>query len=263
MKHFAKKENLVAVLGGVHTPVALKELPIIHKNNIIYLVPWAAGTPIVDNGFKPNYVFRLSVRDEHAGHVLIKHAKDRGLQKVGLLLERTGWGRSNEKSMSEAAKKLNASITGVEWFNWRQQDMSAQIDSLINSGAEAILLVSNVPEGAIIAKNMHERDTSKQVPILSHWGIASGAFVNKAGLDKINNIDLSVLQTYSFLAPQKPEMMKKVLSAYQQRFDKNVSEENMPAAVGVAHAYDLVHLLAIAIKPVSYTHLTLPTTPYV
>jgi len=253
MKYFSKKENLVAVLGGVHTPVALKELPIIHENNIIYLGPWAAGTPIVDNGFTPNYVFRLSVRDEHAGHVLINHAKERGLKKVGLLLERTGWGRSNEKSMSRAAKDFNTDISGVEWFNWRQKDMSAQIDNLINSGAEAILLVSNVPEGAIIVKNMYQRANKKQVPILSHWGIASGAFVKKAGLKQINSIDLSVLQTYSFLSPKKPNKMKKILREYQQAFDSTVSKENIPAAVGVAHAYDLVHLLAIAIKKANST----------
>lgn len=57
---FAAQKDLVAVVGGVHTPVALAELPSIHSNQLIYLGSWAAGTPIVDNGYDPNYVFRVS-----------------------------------------------------------------------------------------------------------------------------------------------------------------------------------------------------------
>jgi len=40
IKAFSQQEGLVAVLGGVHTPVAMKELPVIHENQMIYLDPW-------------------------------------------------------------------------------------------------------------------------------------------------------------------------------------------------------------------------------
>jgi branched-chain amino acid transport system substrate-binding protein len=43
-------KNLVAVVGGLHTPVALAELNKIHEHGIIYLDPWAACTHIVENG---------------------------------------------------------------------------------------------------------------------------------------------------------------------------------------------------------------------
>ena len=110
---FSKEPNLIAVLGGVHTPVALAELKVIHDKKIIYLDPWAAGTSIVENGFDPNYVFRVSVRDEHAGSVLMAAAKNKGATQVGLLLERTGWGRSNEQSMTKAALDLGIEIIAM------------------------------------------------------------------------------------------------------------------------------------------------------
>ena len=53
---FAETENLVAVMGGLHTPVALYELKLIHQHKLIYLGPWAAGTPVVENGYNPNFV---------------------------------------------------------------------------------------------------------------------------------------------------------------------------------------------------------------
>ena len=64
---------LVAVMGGLHSPVALSELKVIHENRIIYLDPWAAATKIVKNDFHPNYVFRVSVNDEEAGPFLVNH----------------------------------------------------------------------------------------------------------------------------------------------------------------------------------------------
>lgn len=71
----------MAIIGGVHTPVALEQLPKIHELKIPYLGAWAAGTPIVDNGYNPNYVFRLSVRDAYAAPFFIQEAEKRGYKK--------------------------------------------------------------------------------------------------------------------------------------------------------------------------------------
>ena len=147
---YAKHENLLAILGGVHTPVALKELPEIHKYNLIYLDPWAAGTAIVDNNFKPNYVFRVSVRDKEAGKVFINYAKQIGVSKIGLLLEQTAWGRSNEKSITEFSSKSGVEILGTQWFNWGQKSFEQEISDLKKLGIDSIILVANTPEGAEI-----------------------------------------------------------------------------------------------------------------
>jgi branched-chain amino acid transport system substrate-binding protein len=248
IKYFGKQDNVVAVLGGVHTPVALQELPFIHENKLIYLDPWAAGTPIVDNGFEPNYVFRISVRDEQAGSVLLTHAKNNGYKKVGLLLEKTGWGRSNDASMTAAASTLELEIVERVWFHWGVKSLEKEINELINLGAETIVLVANAPEGAVAANTILSLDKDKRVPIISHWGIASGAFVEKVGIANLNALDISVLQTYHFAQPFNPLLNTKVLEQYKTTFDSEINANNVPGAVGTAHAYDLVHLLAIAIK---------------
>jgi branched-chain amino acid transport system substrate-binding protein len=253
IKAFSTMPDLVAVLGGVHTPVALKELPIIHENEIIYLDPWAAGTPIVKNGYQPNYVFRISVRDEQAGKVLIKQAKKLGASKVGLLLENTGWGRSNEKSMTSAASENGVGIAAIEWVNWGQKDMTKEISSLTSQGAEAIMLVANAPEGVVAAKSLLKLEHAKELPIISHWGIASGTFVELVGLDDLAKLNLFVLQTYSFDKPTNPDLNKQILKTYQEMFDSSVTAASIPGAVGTAHAYDLIHILAKAIKQANST----------
>lgn len=254
IENLLEDKNLVAVLGGVHTPVALNEIDLVHKNKLIYLGPWAAGTPLVDNGYQPNYVFRLSVRDADAGTVLVRHAKARGFKRVGLLLERTGWGKSNNKSLMLAAKKEGLSIAQVEWFNWGTDDLSRQIAKFKASNVEAVIFVGNAPEGAVFAKNIAALNPQDRLPIISHWGIAGGSFVDRVGLDRLSLLDIAVLQTYSFMAPKNLEKANYVIEQYKEYFYQDATVENIPAVAGLVHAYDLVHLLSIAITKAKTTN---------
>lgn len=244
IKTLAKQDDLIAVLGGVHTPVALEELNAIHENKLIYLSPWAAGTPIVDNGFAPNYVFRVSVRDAEAAKVMIAHAKSRGFKRVALILERTGWGRSNQTSIGTAARALGIDISLTTWINWRQKDFSDSLADIVASQPDAVILVANAPEGALVARQMSEQNIS--IPIVSHWGISGGNFVNSLGLPHLKKLDVSVLQTFSFVGNKDNTKKAFLLHEYRQRYDHLASESSIKGVVGLAHAYDLVHLLAIA-----------------
>lgn len=255
IKKFGKDPDVIAVVGGVHTPVVIQELDLIHQYKLPFLVPWAAGTPIIDNGYEPNFVFRISVRDEQAAEVLLQHAKQKGNKKVALLLEQTGWGRSNEKSMKKAAERHGLEVTQVAWFNWRQPSMLNELKRIRESGATAVMLVANAPEGAVIIKEAIAHNFT-DLQFISHWGIAGGAFVESVGMSQLEQVDLSVLQTYSFTKPNNPVINDYVLNEYRKRFDLEATASSMAGAVGVAHAYDLVHALALAITNAKSTART-------
>jgi len=242
IKYFSKVKNLAAVMGGLHSPVALSELDIIHKERIIYLDPWAAATPIVENGRNPNYVFRVSVRDEYAGSFLVKQAL-KEYKRVALLLENTGWGRSNHKGMTTALAENRLSPVAVEWFNWGEEDMTAQLARIENAGADVILLVANAPEGISVIKNMARRP--EKLPVISHWGITGGYFWENVNRE-LETVDLKFLQTFSFMT-QKNRKTKEVVRKYFESYDVD-SPGKIISPVGTAHAYDLVHLLAKAIE---------------
>lgn len=242
IRQFAKEKNLIAVMGGKHSPVVLSELNTIHKNRIVFLIPWAAATSVIDNGFNPNYVFRVSVRDELAGEFLVKQALQVS-NRIALLLENTGWGRSNHKSMVEALARRKISPTKVEWFNWGEKNMIPQLKHIEESGAELILLVSNSPEGINIVKSMAMR--SKKIPIISHWGIVGGNFWTETRKE-LTSINLRFLQTFSFISTNNPKA-KKLGKAYLKAY--NIAAlEDIDSPTGIAHAYDLMQLLFKAIK---------------
>ncbi|MDH5187470.1 MAG: ABC transporter substrate-binding protein [Rhodospirillaceae bacterium] len=247
INEFAADKTIVAVMGGLHTPVAMAELKTIHENGLIYLVPWAAGTMVVDNGFTPNNVFRVSVRDQFAGRFLTKMAANNNYKKLGLLLEQTGWGRSNEKAISEAAKQIGVEIAGVEWISWGAKSAEAQINSLAKKGADVIMLVANANEGAVVLEGVAEITKADRLPIISHWGITGGRFTQLVG-DNLNKVNLSFLQTYSFISPARPAREKDFFARYKKLFPKTTKEDQILSPVGTAHAYDLVHLLSNAIK---------------
>lgn len=246
IEEFAALPDLVAVIGGIHTPVALNELEPVHKHRLIYLGPWAAGTSIVDNGHTPNYVFRVSVRDQLAGGFLVKQALAAGYRSPGLLLERTGWGRSNEKAISSALRAAGLEAVRTEWFHWGAESLAGAIERLTLASADVVLLVANPREGVIAVRDMAARPEVKRRPVISHWGITGGDFFGQTGSD-LARVNLQFLQTFSFLAPPFPGRAERFFARYKQLFPEVAEPADIGSPVGTAHAYDLVHLLAKAI----------------
>jgi branched-chain amino acid transport system substrate-binding protein len=245
LPEFADTPNLVALLGGLHGSALLPNLPFLHQRQLIVMSPWAATTEIIDNGLTPNYVFRVSARDSLVGEFLVAQAFKHGRVRLGLLLERSAWGRSSEKAVSETLARRKHVPAGVQWFNWADEDMEAQIAALEHAGAQAILLVGNAPEGSNVVKTMARRPAERRLPIYSHWGITGGNFVQRAG-SSLSQVELHVFQTFSFMGARDARS-RAFIAAYHQMFGTTRTEDIL-APVGTAQAYDAVWLLALAIK---------------
>ncbi len=247
IEDLAEIPNLVAVVGGLHTPVALAELKAIHRHGLIFLIPWAAGTPLVDNGYSPNYVFRISVRDAWAGGFLVTQAVCRGYRRLYLLLEQTGWGRSNQQAMTTALAAHNLAPAGVSWFHWGAKTVAPLLKNALAAQADAVLLVANAPEGATVIQDMAQLPEIQRLPIFSHWGITGGRFFD-AVRPYLGGVNLYFLQTFSFIDPPFPDRAQTLFERYQRVFADVDTPAQVFAPAGTAHAYDLIHLLRQAIE---------------
>lgn len=246
MAELAKIPDLVAVLGGLHTPCALEVLPLVHEQGIPFLIPWASGTAIVENGRSPNFVFRISVCDSHAGPFLVDSALTTGYRRMGLLLENTEWGRSNHAAMTDAALARNLAKSPVEWFNWGTKDLTQQLVSLHSRGVEVILLAANPTEGLVLIHSLTSLPIRDRLSFISHWGITGGDFPVQAGSD-LHSFNIRFLQSFNFSRPPFPERAAALFKVHQGLFPEFRDPLDIPAAPGLAHAYDLIHLLARAI----------------
>lgn len=247
IRKFAQMPNLVAVLGGVHTPVAIEELAAIHECKMIYLGPWAAGTPVVQNGYSPNYVFRVSVSDQFAGEFLVRSAIQRGYDRIGLLLEQTAWGRSNELALTVALDARQLAPASRAWFLWDEPTLQKQIIQLLEAGSTAIILVANTPEAASAVSYMASLPEERRVPLFSHWGILSGEFATYAA-SSLPKVDLAFLQTFSFDNPRFPNRASRIAEAYCHKFTECQAANDINAPFATAHAFDLVNMLCEAME---------------
>jgi branched-chain amino acid transport system substrate-binding protein len=241
-RELVEREKAAAVFGGLHTTVALAQVPVWHELTTPYMGAWAAGTNITRNGRTPNYVFRVSASDDYVDRFLVRYATERLRKgKPGLLLENTAWGQSNEAGLTKWLGEKGVKAVGVEKFNWNDPDMSPQLLRLKGAGADLVMLVANAPEGAQVVKSRAK--VGWEVPILSHWGISGGRFAELTG--ELSD-GVVFIQTYSFFGKQN-ERGQYVLRQLREKFGVKGPEE-VTAPVGTANAYDGLHLVALAIE---------------
>ncbi len=246
-RELVEREKVVAIFGGLHTTVALAQVPVWHELKTPYMGAWAAGTNITRNGQSPNYVFRVSANDDYVDRFLSRYAVETMKKsKPGLLLENTPWGQSNETGLTKWFGEKGVKAVGVERFNWGDPDMSPQLLRLKSAGADHIVLVANAPEGAQVLRS--KAKLGWDTAMISHWGISGGRFAELTG-------DLSegvtFLQTYTFFGKQN-ERGQYVLKMLREKH--GIKEPgDVIAPVGTANAYDGLHLLALAIEQAGAT----------
>lgn len=248
LKEFAAMPDLVAVYCGRFSPVVLESLPLIHQLQLPLLDPWAAADSIVDNGYSPNYVFRLSLKDSWAANAMLSYLGRRHIKRVGLIMLNTSWGRSTKKAAEDyLSRKPGQSIVGTQWINWddKEESILAKYQQLRSAGAQAVLLTANAEEGALLAKVMLKLPEAERMPVVSHWGVTGGKLPALVGSD-FYKLDFRVVQTYSFIDQHSTQAVN-VITAHN-RLTGGKSARDIQSPVGVAHAYDLTHILAKAIN---------------
>lgn len=242
------KEQVAAMFGGIDSPVSLAIVPLANAEKKPFVGVWAAATSITRNGAAPNYVFRVSAVDVIVDKGLIQYAsKAYGSKKPGLMLINNPWGESNNDGLTKAAAAQGLALAGVEKFQTEDVDMVPQLTRLKQAGADSVILVANAAPGAQVVRSLDRMGWS--VPVISHWGISGGRFVELGGpgASKVHFV-----QTYSFFGDQSPRG-KQVLDLLMKKYPQIKSAADVIAPVGTANAYDAMHLLAKAIAAAGST----------
>ena len=251
IRTFAARKDAVAVVCGKFSPVVLEEIPVLHELEMPLLDPWAAADGIVDNGKRPSYVFRLSLRDSWAIQTMLEYAASRGLERVALLLPNTGWGRSNAAAAKAYLKSHpRPAIVATRWFNWGVESLVEDYEAFRAAGAQAVVFVTNEGPGAVLVREVAAMAPEKRMPIIAHHGIAGGDLVTLSG-PALGKVDLSAVQFFTFVGNTRPKA-RALLAAVEKRYGVQDAGHVLSAG-GLAAAYDLTHLLALAVQKAGTT----------
>ena len=242
-RELVQREKVAVLFGGLQTPVSLAIVPFVNQVKVPFMGPWAAGTPVTKNGAKENYVFRVSAVDELVDVALVERAvKVHGAKKPGMILINNPWGESNEKGLKAALKAKGMDYAGIEKVEASDVDVVPQLTRLKEAGADALFMVANVGPSAQVIKSLQRMNWD--VPIVSHWGPAGGRFTELAGpwSEKVE-----MIQTFTFSGNDSPKAAA-MLEKLKKRFPEIKTAADVTPAVGIANAYDAMHLTALAIK---------------
>ena len=247
-RELVQREKVVAFFGGLDTPVSIAIVPFANQSKVPFMGVWAAGTPITRNGAADNYVFRVSAVDELVDVALVNYAvKKYAAKKPGMILINNPWGESNEKGLKAALAAKNLPFSGVEKFETNDIDLVPQLTRLKESGADALFLVANVAPSAQVVKSLDRMGWN--VPLISHWGPAGGRFSELAGASAPR---VHFIQTFSFSGNSTPKAAA-VLAGLKKKYPEIKGLGDVTPAVGIANAYDAMHLVGAAITKAGST----------
>ena len=247
-RELVQREKVAALFGGLDTPVSIAIVPFANQTKTPFMGVWAAGTPITQNGAAENYAFRVSAVDDLVDVALVDYAvKKYGAKKPGLILINNPWGESNEKGLKAALAAKGLPFAGIEKFETNDVDVVPQLTRLKQAGSDVLLLVANVAPSAQVVKSLDRM--SWDVPVVSHWGPAGGRFTELAGPSAAK---VHFIQTFSFSGNSSPKAAA-VLAALKAKYSEIKSLADVTPAVGIANAYDAMHLTALAIAKAGST----------
>lgn len=247
-REYLSDPEAIAVVGGLHSPPYLEYRDYVNENNILLLLPWSAAGPITRGSFDGrNWIFRLSVDDTKAGGVLARHAiETRKCQAPALLLWESGWGRSNERTMSAAFETLGMPDIPRVFFsgNLNSDDAKLVAANVAATQADCVLFVGNAREGVEIISALAQMDETFQ--LISHWGITGGRFAEFVPEQTRDRVGLEILQTcFSYETDHPALQFAKDL--FPEDFD---TEGRILAPTGFFHGYDLATVFLTALATV-------------
>lgn len=243
-RELVQREQVAALIGGLDTPVSLAIVPFVNDAKTPFIGPWAAGTPITQNGAEENYVFRVSAVDEYVDEAITEYlVTEYGAKKPGMILINNPWGESNERGLTKALEKRGMETAGIEKFESNDVDVVPQLTRLRENGADGLFLVANVAPSAQVVKSLDRMGWD--VPVASHWGPSGGRFTELAGA---SGERVHFIQTFLFTDPAHPMFVK-----LQEMFPEIETLADVTPATGIANAYDATLLLAAAIEKAGST----------
>ena len=247
-RELVQREKVVAMFGGLDTPVSIAIVPFANQNKVPFMGVWAAGTPITRNGAAENYVFRVSAVDVLVDKALVEYAvKKYGSKKPGMILINNPWGESNEVGLKAALAEKNIPYAAIEKFQDADVDVVPQLTRLKQAGADVLFMVANVAPSSQVVKSLDRMGWD--VPIVSHWGPAGGRFSELAGP---SGAKVHFIQTFSFSGKLSPKA-ESVLAALKAKYPEIKTLADVTPAVGIANAYDALNLMALAVAKAGST----------
>lgn len=239
-KRLLESDKVDLIIGGTTTGATMAMAPLVEKAGVPF-ISLAGGVVVIEPVKK--WLFKTPHTDRMAAEKVFADMKARGLAKVGLLSETSGFGQSGRKETLAVAGKYGIEIVADETYGPKDADMTAQLTKIRGVAGVQALFVFGLGQGpAVVTKNVAQLGI--KLPHYQSHGVASDEYIKLAGAAaegvRLPSPALLIAEALPANDPQKA-----VVSGYFKAYKERFKEE--PSTFG-GYAYDALMLAIDAIK---------------
>jgi len=241
---FAKRllddDKVDILIGGTTTGSTMSTVPLVEKAGVPFIS--LAGAVVIVEPVK-KFVFKTPHTDRMAAEKVFEDMKKRGLTKVALFSETSGFGQSGKKETELVAGKYGITLVANETYGPKDTDMSPQLTKIKGTPGVQAVFVFGLGQGpAIVTKNYKQLGIT--LPLYQSHGVASDEFLKLAGPAaegvRLPSPAQLIADKLPANDPQKP-VVTAYDKAYKERYKQDVSTFG-------GYAYDGLMLAVDAIK---------------
>ena len=239
-KRLIEDDKVDILVGGTTTGSTMSMVPLVEKAGIPFVS--LAGAVVIVEPVK-KFVFKTPHTDRMAAEKVFEDMKKRGLTKVALLSETSGFGASGKKETEAVAGKYGITLVANETYGPKDTDISPQLTKIKNTAGVQAVFVFGLGQGpAIVTKNYKQLGIT--LPLYQSHGVASDEFLKLAGPAAEGvRLPSPAQLIYDKLPAKDPQ--KPVVTAYETAY-KAVYKTDVSTFGG--YAYDGLMLAVDAIK---------------
>jgi branched-chain amino acid transport system substrate-binding protein len=245
VKRLIQSDGVDALVGGTTSGSTMSMVPLVEKAEIPFVS--LAGAVVIVDPVKP-WVFKTPHTDRMAAEKVFTDMKARGISKVALLSETSGFGQSGMKEAQGVAAKYGITLVASETYGPKDTDMSPQLTKIKGMDDVQALFVFGLGQGAaIVTKNY--KQLGLKMPLYQSHGVASDQFLKLAG-DAAEGVRLpSPAQLVAAKLPDA-DPQKPVVLAYNAAFK---ARWGVDTSTFGGYAYDGLMLMVNAMEAAQST----------
>lgn len=238
-KRLIDDDKVDLIVGGTTTGATMSMAPLVDRAGVPFIS--LAGAVVITEPVK-KWVFKTPHTDRMAAEKVFDDMKKRGLTKVALLSETSGFGQSGRKETEGVAAKYGITLVANETYGPKDTDMGPQLTKIRNTPGVQAVFIFGLGQGPAIATKGY-RQLGITLPLYHAHGVASDEFIKLAGpaADGVRLPTSALLAPDKLAAndPQRP-VVENYTKAFQARWKTDVSAFGGYAHDGLALAVDAI-----------------------
>jgi len=239
-KRLLESDKVDLIIGGTTTGSTMAMAPLVDKAGVPF-ISLAGGVVIIEPVKK--WVFKTPHTDRMAAEKVFADMKKRGITKVALLSETSGFGQSGRKETQAVASKYGIEIIADETYGPKDTDVTAQLTKIKNTpGVQAVFIFGLGQGPAIVSKNYAQLGI--KLPQYQSHGVASDEYLKLAG-GSAEGVRLPSPALLVANVLQANDAQKTIVVGYDKAYKDRYKED--PSTFG-GYALDALMLAVDAIK---------------